>query len=52
MLSNVKIAFVFIFAVLLVFLFNSIFVVQEAEQAIVMQLGRVVRDIKKSGLYF
>ncbi len=52
MLSNVKIAFVFIFAVLLVFLFNSIFVVQEAEQAIVMQLGRVVRDIKKSGFYF
>ncbi len=52
MLSNVKIAFVFIFAVLLVFLFNSIFVVQEAEQAIVMQLGRVVRDIKKSGLDF
>ncbi|MDF0607438.1 protease modulator HflC [Wolbachia endosymbiont of Onchocerca gibsoni] len=52
MLSNVKIAFVFIFAVLLVFLFNSIFVVQEAEQAIVMQLGRVVRDIRKSGLYF
>ncbi|QKX02255.1 protease modulator HflC [Wolbachia endosymbiont of Dirofilaria (Dirofilaria) immitis] len=52
MLSNTKVVLVSIFTVLLVFLFNSIFIVQETEQAIVMQLGRVLRDIRKSGLYF
>ncbi|QKX01681.1 protease modulator HflC [Wolbachia endosymbiont of Cruorifilaria tuberocauda] len=52
MISNTKVVFISIFAILSAFLFNSVFVVQEAEQAIVMQLGKVIRDIKESGLYF
>ncbi|MCA4774129.1 protease modulator HflC [Wolbachia endosymbiont of Mansonella perstans] len=50
--SNIKIAFISIFVILLIALPNSMFVVQETKQAIVIQLGRVVRDIKESGLYF
>ncbi|MDG7056202.1 MAG: protease modulator HflC [Wolbachia endosymbiont of Meromenopon meropis] len=49
---NVKIAFISLFALLLIAFFNSMFVVEETKQAIVIQLGKVVRDIKESGLYF
>lgn len=52
MRSNIKIAFISVFVVVLIALFNSMFVVQETKQAIVIQLGKVVRDIKESGLYF
>lgn len=52
MRSNIKIAFISIFVVVLIALFNSMFVVQETKQAIVIQLGKVVKDIKESGLYF
>lgn len=52
MSSNIKIVFVSVFVVLLTVLFNSIFVVQETKQAIVIQLGKVVRDVRESGLYF
>ncbi|MDR3132035.1 MAG: protease modulator HflC [Rickettsiales bacterium] len=52
MRSNIKIAFISVFVVMLIALFNSMFVVQETKQAIVIQLGKVVRDIKESGLYF
>jgi len=52
MRSNIKIAFVSVFIVVLIALYNSMFVVQETKQAIVIQLGKVVRDIKESGLYF
>ena len=30
---------------------NSVFIVDEPKQAIVLQLGEVVRDVKDSGLY-
>ncbi|MDR0288784.1 MAG: protease modulator HflC [Rickettsiales bacterium] len=50
--SNTKIAFISVFVILLIALSNSMFVVQETKQAIVIQLGKVVRDIKESGLYF
>ncbi|ONI56175.1 hflC protein [Wolbachia pipientis wUni] len=36
----------------MIVLSNSIFVVQETKQAIVIQLGKVVRDVRESGLYF
>ncbi|MGL9718596.1 MAG: protease modulator HflC [Wolbachia sp.] len=52
MRSNIKIAFISVFVIVLIALFNSVFVVQETKQAIVIQLGKVVRDIKESGLYF
>ncbi|MDR1139772.1 MAG: protease modulator HflC [Rickettsiales bacterium] len=52
MRSNIKIAFISVFVVVLIALFNSMFMVQETKQAIVIQLGKVVRDIKESGLYF
>jgi len=52
MRSNIKIAFISVFVVVLITLFNSMFVVQETKQAIVIQLGKVVRDIKEGGLYF
>ncbi len=51
MSSNIKIVFVSVFVVLLIVLSNSIFVVQETKQAIVIQLGKVVRDVRESGLY-
>ena len=47
-----SVTFVLIFVALLVIFFNSVFVVHETKQAIVIQLGKVVRDIKESGLYF
>jgi len=47
---SVKISFVFV--ALLIILFNSMFIVSETKQAIVIQLGKVVRDIRESGLYF
>ncbi|WP_333023077.1 protease modulator HflC [Wolbachia endosymbiont of Pentidionis agamae] len=44
--------FIFL-AIFIVFLCSScIFIVQETNQAVVIQLGRVVRDIKNSGLHF
>ncbi|MCV3769520.1 MAG: protease modulator HflC, partial [Wolbachia pipientis] len=52
MFNNTKVTCVLIFAIFSIFIFNSIFIVQEAEQAIVIQLGKVVRDIRESGLYF
>ncbi|MDR2978054.1 MAG: protease modulator HflC [Rickettsiales bacterium] len=52
MRSNIKIAFISVFVILLIALSDSMFVVQETKQAIVIQLGKVVRDIKESGLYF
>ncbi|WCR58537.1 protease modulator HflC [Wolbachia endosymbiont of Ctenocephalides felis wCfeJ] len=52
MRSNIKISFISVFVILLIALSNSMFVVQETQQAIVIQLGKVVRDIKESGLYF
>ncbi|MFP3031516.1 MAG: protease modulator HflC, partial [Wolbachia sp.] len=52
MSSNIKIVFAFVFVVLLIALSNSIFVVQETKQAIVIQLGKVVKDVRDSGLYF
>ncbi|WFW29759.1 MAG: protease modulator HflC [Wolbachia endosymbiont of Menacanthus eurysternus] len=48
---DIRIIFVFICIIVLIVLFNSMFVVQEAKQAIVIQLGRVVRDVRESGLY-
>jgi membrane protease subunit HflC len=36
----------------LLIIFNSLFIVHETKNAIVIQLGKVVRDIKESGLYF
>ncbi|WP_253300091.1 protease modulator HflC [Wolbachia endosymbiont of Chironomus riparius] len=50
MSRNIK--FVFFGVALFILLFNSIFVVYETNQAIVIQLGKVVRDIRDSGLYF
>lgn len=47
---SVKISFIFV--TLLIVLFNSMFIVSETKQAIVIQLGKVVRDIRESGLYF
>jgi len=47
---GVKISFVFV--TFLIVLFNSMFIVSETKQAIVIQLGKVVRDIRESGLYF
>lgn len=52
MSSNIKIVFAFVFVALLIALSNSIFVVQETKQAIVIQLGKVVKDVRDSGLYF
>lgn len=43
MSSNIKIVFAFVFVALLIALSNSIFVVQETKQAIVIQLGKVVK---------
>ncbi|MDN5248154.1 MAG: protease modulator HflC [Wolbachia endosymbiont of Tyrophagus putrescentiae] len=47
-----SIKIIFILVALLIVLFNSMFVVYETNQAIVIQLGKVVRDIRESGLYF
>lgn len=49
---NRNIKFAFLFVALVVVLFNSIFIVYETKQAIVIQLGKVVRDVRESGLYF
>lgn len=50
--SSIKIVFLSAFVALLVVVSNSMFIVDETKQAIVIQLGKVVRDIKESGLYF
>ncbi|WCR53838.1 MAG: Modulator of FtsH protease HflC [Wolbachia endosymbiont of Ctenocephalides orientis wCori] len=50
--SSIKIVFLSAFVALLVVISNSMFIVEETKQAIVIQLGKVVRDIKESGLYF
>ncbi|XP_076246354.1 protein HflC-like [Calliopsis andreniformis] len=50
--SKIKIVFVSVFVVLLIVLCYSIFAVQETNQAIVIQLGKVLRDVRESGLYF
>lgn len=49
---NRNVKFSFILITLLTALLNSVFIVHETKQAIVIQLGKVVRDVKESGLYF
>ncbi|UWI83114.1 protease modulator HflC [Wolbachia endosymbiont of Howardula sp.] len=49
---GIKIFCIPMLLILSIILYNSIFILEETQQAIVIQLGKVVRDVKKSGLYF
>ncbi|CAI28294.1 Hflc protein [Ehrlichia ruminantium] len=50
--SPVKLVLGILAAIMVIVLLNSVFIIDESHQSIVLQFGRVVRQINTSGLYF